>query len=348
VEPPGLPVPALAADDAGPILFEGLVPGRYVVQAEIGEWFRGPLILGAAPVEVSAGARAAVRLELKDRPVPGSKVPLEGMLVFPGEWEDRRIAIDFEPMDRPQAKTGEGIRVELESMEPVAGRSGHYRWSAGVVVPGKYLATIREFELQVIVDVGPAGRKDAEIRIGAPTEIEVRVVDAETGAPADVERLWWNCRRPEESTGGSSHWAPRADGLGVFSFQAPAAEIELSAHAVGYEWNEEHVTARPIEKNVFTLKLKRSCGLIVTVREAEGALPYDLIDDAIDVRDNSGSDAVRGSSSDRNEHRLTLDGPGTYKVTIGKLPGYQPVEPVTVEVPPGKFVNHEVMLRREP
>ena len=127
-----------------------------------------------------------------------------------------------------------------------------------------------------------------------------------------------------------------------------AGDIELDPHSDDYESSNEHVTARPLEKNVYTLKLKRTCGLNVTVRDAQAKLPYAVIGEAIAVRDATGSNAVRSCVKQENRQRLKLEGPGTYKVTIDKLPGYQPVEPVTVEVPPGKFVEHEVKLQREP
>lgn len=350
-EGPGEPVAEAAAEGGGPVLIESLKPGRYVLQAEIGERYRDPIILGAAPVEIGAGVKTSVTLELKDRPSAGAKVPLEGTLLFPEEWEHRRISISFSPKDRPQVKPqgkgDAGIQVKLDEMTPVRGKPGLYLWKAGTVVPGKYLATVAAFELQTVIDVGPGGRLDAEIKIGLPASVDVRVVDAETEQPAQVDRILWSCRRPEGITGGGLNSIRRGDEPGVFSFQAPAGEIDVSIHTPGYEPCREKMTAKSSERNALTLKAKRSCGLLVKVREAEQELPYAIIDKAIKVRDEGGNDRVRGWSRDITGRRLILPEPGTYKVTVEKLAGYQPVEPVTVEVPPGQFVEHVVALERE-
>jgi hypothetical protein len=343
----GSPWAEAVIGSASPIVIEGLAPGKYIVRAELGEWFRDPLVLAAQPVEVVAGERAEVTLELEDRPRSGAKVPLEGTLVFPVEWPERRISIEFETLDRPRVSTGGRLTIPWDELTPVDGKPGLHRWSVGRVVPGKYLATIRAFELQTLLDVGPMGLKDAVIQIGPPAEIEVRVFDDQSGAPIELDRLHWNCRRPRGSRGGGSN-SVRADGApGVFSFRAPAGEIDLGGSPAGHEWIQEHVIAVTGRTNSVEVRLKRTCGLIVSVREGEQELPYSVIERAISVVEQTEKGRVHGWSGSAKGRRLTLSSPGTYDVRVKKLPGYQPVEPVTVEVAPGKFVEHAVELHRE-
>jgi hypothetical protein len=277
------------------VRFEGLPPGKYVLRAEVGDWFQEPLVLAGAPVELVAGETASVTLELSDRPRRGKPVPLAGTLYLPEAWGESSLALYFEPLNRPQAKEDDRLRVGLKDMEPVPGQPGLHRWSAGRVVPGKYQAKIHEFEYQQVIDVGPQGRRDVEIKIGEPVEVTVRLVDAETGAVLDAGRVHWNCQRPEGISGGGLNSAERDAETGEFRFRAPAGRIEVST------WSEEYVGAGEVfdvtpGASTFTLELQKGCGFIIRVREGDRDLPHDLVDKALDIHQVGGKGYVLGES----------------------------------------------------
>ena len=60
-----------------------------------------------------------------------------------------------------------------------------------------------------------------------------------------------------------------------------------------------------------------------------------------------GSGTVTGWGRAGEAARLTLSNPGTYDITLDKLEGYAPVEPMRIEIHPGQYAEHVVRLQRE-
>jgi hypothetical protein len=232
-------------------------------------------------------------------------------------------------------------------MEEAPDRPGLFRWRAGNVPPGKHKANVYPFDLQQVIEVGPEGERNAEIRIGEPADVTVKLLDAETGESLEAEApLHWSCPWPAGVRSGglnSADWSPETK---LYHLRAPAGELELSTRPDGYRSNSKLVEARP-GKNELTLKLEKGCGFIVSVEEGEKRLPYDLVDKKLHISEVEGSGTVTGWSGAGEKKRLTLSNPGTYEVTLDKLDGYAPVEPLRIEIRPGQYAEHVVRLRRE-
>jgi hypothetical protein len=326
--------------------FDGLPPGKYLVRAEVGEVFRDPLVLAGAPVALEAGATASVTLVLGERPRSGEPVPLAGTLYLPEAWGPSKLSLSIEPLNRPQAKKEDRLRVHLQDMEPVQGQPGLYRWDAGSVVPGTYQAQLNDFQYQMVIEVGAAGRRDVEIRIGEPALVAVRVVDAETGSNVDAGEVLWNCRRPEGIHGGGMNSVPRDAATDSYRFRAPVGPISVDVHPTGYLYAHQTLDVVPGE-NALTLEVTKGCGLIITVREGDLALPWDLVDKALKIREVDGKGGMRGWQKRGQAKTFNLSRPGTYELKVAKLDGYAPVAPVTVEVRKGEYREHTIELRRE-
>jgi hypothetical protein len=345
-EQPGNLVVQIAPRPDRPTLIDGLAPGSYILRAELGEWFEEPLVLASLNVELSAGERKDVVVELASSPSLPKAVPLAGTLSLPLAWGEQRITLLLKPTNLPQLDAQDWLRISLDDMEPDVKRPGLYLWSAGDVVPAKYEAEIFEFALKLLIDVGTEGQRDAEIRIAEPAEVAVIAVDAETGGLVEADDLDWNCVRPKGIKAGGVNSAQRSPQNGEFSFRAPAGLIEISLWPDGYASHRQVIEVRP-GPNQVKLRLEKSCGLIVSVREGEQVLPYDLVREKLQVNQVGGLGYVAGRSGDKNVRRLTVSQPGIYEISVSKLNGYEPVRPVQVQIGQGQFVQHVIVLRRE-
>ena len=45
--------------------------------------------------------------------------------------------------------------------------------------------------------------------------------------------------------------------------------------------------------------------------------------------------------------RLTVDSPGLYELRVPRVEGLAPVEPIRIEIPPDRYVEQTITLRRE-
>lgn len=349
-EPPlrGRPLLEELPEVDGPTLLTGLVPGEVSVSVEVGDWWEDTrLLLGWTTVVLEAGRRARVTLELEDLPVFEAPVPLAGTLFLPPAWGEAGLGFRLEPMDLPDVDYKDHIRIRRSSLEPVAGHEGLYRWSAGDVIPGRFEASFSELELQHVFHVPVGGLLNAHIEIGEPADVLVHILDGVTGEPIPLDNVNWTCERPTLLSGGSLGSAPPDEESGGFRFRAPAGRVQLHLWEDGYEFCNELHEVRP-GTNEITVHLVRSCGLAISAQEDGKPLPYDLIEDHIQIEEVDGQGRGRSWGYRGDTTRIGLTNPGLYEIRLEPLDGYQPVEPQHVQVPPGEFIEHVVVLHRIP
>ncbi len=329
-----------------PTLVTGLSPGQVVVSVEVGRsWEDSRIVLGWKQVELEAGKRTAVTLELDELPDLGTPVPFEGTLYLSEAWGELDITLSLEPMDLPDTNWNDWIEIPLGAMKAVAERPGLRCWSAGEVLPGRYEALIREFEMRHVFHVDVGGLRDAHIEIGEPAEVVVHVLDAATGEPAEIEDLAWSFKRPVEVTGWSMNQAERDPDTASFRFQAPAGQVELSVTEDAYAYYG-NVFELQAGANEITIILKKACGIVVTVREGDRPVPIEDIENHIKIMEVDGPGRDWGWSGGGQERRYRLSNPGLYEIRIEPIDGYEPVPPEFVQVPPDEFVDHVVVLKR--
>jgi hypothetical protein len=339
----------------GSTTLHGIAPGSYVVSVERGRSYDDPLVLGSAEIVLEAGGVGIAWIRLVPLSADPEPVPLAGTLRISPKWESAETAfLDFEPIGRHGAVAADERCILVSSMVAPSSPGGIFLWDAGNVLPGRYLVECREFAYETVVDSGPCGSTDVSIEIPDPADAAVRLVDDADGHPlitdAIEDALWWNVRRPSEST----HWSPKTaiwdPARQLFSLRAPIGPIELSVHLWEIETVEgETVVVLKPGSNDIALRVRRSNGITLTMRD--GPSPMSWEDQSrwdVRVRAIDGS-KVRSTTgySDRFEYRIRVSRPGLYEVTIPALPGFEEIEPFTIDVPAGEFVRHEIQLTRK-
>jgi hypothetical protein len=348
--PIGLIVLETTLEPDAPTSIRGIAPGSYVVAIERESRGSDPVVVGSAEVELSSGSTTRVTIHCARPPKSPEPVPLSGTLYIPAQWGSVEASLSMEPV-RKEGFGFSGHR-SLELATSGSGASDLLRWDAGRVLPGRYLFECDDFHLQTIVDTGPHGRTDVEIRIAEPADAAVRVVDVSDGQPvvcSDQENLLsWNVSRPQESGAWSLGTASWNAVSRSYFLRAPAGDIEFSMRSGEYEFADPShiVTLRP-GPNEITLRARRSCGVILRLIDGEGLVSWDdRVQASTQVRSGDGSDAVTMFSLDPKRLRIRLRTAGSYEVTVPDLAGYRPIAPFTIEVPAGTFVEHAITLER--
>jgi hypothetical protein len=336
-----------------PTMIRGITPGSYVVAIERESRDSDPIEFGNAEVELRAGSTTHVTIRCGHAPRTPEPVPLAGTLYIPSRWGNMRPFLFMEPVGKDGARLAGDRSIKITKSD--SDSSDLLRWDAGGVLPGRYLLECEDFFLQTIVDTGPHGRSDVEIRIAEPADAVVHVVDESDGQPiasSDPEReLSWNVRRPQESRAWSLGTATWDAASRSYSLRAPAGEVEFMMRDENYEYVEPAgedrlVTLYPGSNDV-TLHVRRSCGIVLLLMDGEDVVACE--DDfmvSTRIRSGDGTKAVTTFSSNWKRHRIRLRAAGSYEVRVPNLAGYRPIAPFTIEVPAGTFVEHSIALER--
>jgi hypothetical protein len=193
------------------------------------------------------------------------------------------------------------------------------------------------------------GRTDVEIVIGEPSITVIHVVDDATDRPVSDVKLFWNCRRPKESTGGGLEPATWDADISAFRANAPAGEVEWSIHGVEHELVSDRFTSLVAGPNEITLRVRRNCGVVLYLEDGSHRIAWDdQVQWAVSLVRVDGDLRVRGAMGGSESHGAyyVVDAPGAYRVTIPPLAGFEPIAPFEVNVPPAGFAEHVVELTR--
>jgi hypothetical protein len=325
---------------------ESLRAAAYQIGVEVGESWKDPVVLGKAEVDVVAGQRVDVVLAVEAlEPIAG--VPLEGTLVLPVEWEIDEPSLAFELLDPPLGNQRTHFYVDAASMTRVEGSPDTFRWSAGDVQPGRYEIRLYEPPFSISLAIGPTGERDARVVVPPPCDVLIRCVDDESGADVEVDDLHWNCRRPQWVSGGTLSSARFDDALSCWCFRAPAGEIEFQARDHRYEHNQESGTVGS-GTNEFVLRLRPVTGVLLVLRDGGAEIGWN---DEWSAKLGPVAGTSHGWSKSRLDSRLLIGlmrvkHRDSYRLTVGEIPGYEPVPEETIEIERGKVVEHVIELRR--
>jgi VCBS repeat protein len=334
--------------EKGPTRIEGLATGRYTASVEIGAWYKHPEVLGQTDLELTAGLQGAATLALKDPVDRGKPVPLTGNLFIPPAWGKVRPHLRLEPVDFPDTSRLDDDRgFDRIKLFPDPDRPGFLRFDAGQVTPGKYVLGVNAYEhfrYKNAINVGPKGQTDLEIKIPEPVEVSLEVFDAETGEPAEIETIHWMPAETEGNHGGSINSVQRSRKSGRFEFQAFLGKILLNDFDEIFTWDREPILLKS-GQNLLTLRLNRSCGVRVAVKDGEETLNVDIFETKIALKPLDGPGEVTSWGADVS-YRMTVSRPGRYLLTLPPLEGYEPLPPQEVVVEPGKFTDVTLKLTR--
>lgn len=290
---------------------------------------RPDLALAAHPLVVAAGPPTTLEIDLDALPGPRELGEVELTVQAHDELEVTALEASIEAV-RPDMPAN-AVTVPLRDME--RGDDGHYRFRFRERQPGVHRVSLEPGAASADVTVRPAS--PAEVFLKAPEIAKLRlwVLDAATADPIESLHVLW---RPAES-GSPLPWkqARSRSAGGALELALAAGRVEIAAQATGFAtatrtlelapgWNEDSIELRPVDRREIHVHV-RSGGHDVPVPETtwSGAA-------AVDGSANSRLVGVRptgtalgdGSVADTARAVLLVDGPGTYEVAIGRVPGF--------------------------
>lgn len=323
------------------IRFESCRPGEYEVKLEIGRSYKNPMVLGSTRVEILAGSRGTATLVVEAAP-KAEAATVSGVLTVPAAWREDRPTLAMELLDSvlPGFETRHRLRTgDLQSLA-----NGSWSFHFSDVQPGWYELELSDPLYSISFEVPPAGLRDVRFEVPAPALVVVRVVDRQTGEPAEVESLAWHPRRPPRVSGGSLESA-RSVGPGEFQFRAPVGDLGLSAHGGGYGWRFASMTVQPGD-NEFRMEVELECGVQIEFRDGGSVIPWDYSWGYVDLKEVDGDGRARSWGSSGKLRSVQVSHPGLYELSVPTPPGYRTIPPRQVRIPPGKLERVVVDLER--
>ncbi|MEM8712845.1 MAG: hypothetical protein AAGG01_17985, partial [Planctomycetota bacterium] len=204
----------------GPVPLSDLAPGQYSIQAEVGDHWSSPLVLGSAEVEVQAGLTGQTQLAL-DAPPAFHKANIAGRIYVASEWEVTKPRVIFKFLDTPLNGFDDHQFKSATKIESDRAGFDAYGFEAKGMQVGRYSVGLHEPKVAMGVDLTEAGVSDLELVITAPVELLVYVVELGTGEAVETDKLNYNVKRPKGTRGGSLKNAVYDAARGAFVVAAP-------------------------------------------------------------------------------------------------------------------------------
>jgi len=146
--------------------------GPWRIALELGEWWRDPIVLATAEVEVVPGSKAEVVLSPADLPTP-DRVLFSGEIFLPPEWDLDHPQLRVALLDPPRGGMKDSFSLVGSQVTAAPDREGFFRFDAGMVQPGRYKVAVCEPAWVTSVLVGDRGATD--IRIDVPPALRGRL-----------------------------------------------------------------------------------------------------------------------------------------------------------------------------
>jgi hypothetical protein len=338
-------------DASGRALVESLPPGETRVAARVAFAWGEDHVLAEAEVKIRTGATTALSLAPREPPPPPDLVPLEGTVRADPAWpEEPDDIVGFCVVSHQAPLTVLAATLDWWSpdaeIDPDEGT-----WSAGLVLPGRYFLLFRDWSYAAAIDVGPQGTTDASIVVPPPCDVEVHLVDAESGAPVpDGHDLWWCVRAADVGSEVGLPWRCERDvpsaSPGVYRFRAPQGTLVLDFYSDLRSSEETEVALKP-GANRIELRVAPNLRIDFELRDGTIPVPADAaFSDRIKVAALTG-DGELSCCGEGDPCVVWFTKPGRYRVTFPEIEGYEPIAPVEVEVAAGSIARVEIALRRK-
>ncbi|MBM3992395.1 MAG: hypothetical protein FJ298_15535 [Planctomycetes bacterium] len=322
--------------------FDSIEAGGYEVSVEVGVNTWRSTRITAKNVVVERGKRAQVEFVLPS-PEPATLVEAGGTIQLSGWPEARSLTLHSRFAPRVGGKPEYRALLSDSSGPPEA---IVHTWSIGAIEPGAYSGFIGGASHYFDFVVAAENRSDYVIVLPPPADVRLRVLDARTGAPADVERVGWLGYAGEWRPGGQINSAQLDPELGLWRFHAPATTVSIWINDEDYEFRNTPIELVP-GVNERELRVPRACGIIATFVHAGVPIARD-VSWTIELAHPDGKEAGYANPLDDAEMELVMraPAPGRYRITAEGLDGYRIVSSLDVTVPIDGFARVVVELER--
>ncbi len=301
-------------------------------------------------VELVAGEQAHVQLVLDQLPAYEEPVGVRGTLHLPSEWATRGVRLELVAKDSAGSMANPRTAIPLSRMRSVRSpEEGLYRWSAGKLVPGRYMAIVSSLQFSQEVIVPPEGVDDVHIEVGAPATVTIKVVDSGTGLAVPIEALHWTGSQSDAAESETFGIAKEGPDSETYSLVAPAGRIELFcwSGASYYFYHEVHDVS-PGEGEL-TLGLVRSCGVKITASGGASSPRGFALGNYVHVESSDGEPGASTFQLFEDEDGNLLvqfSSPGQHVISFDAIEGFSTLEQLTVDVREGEFLERAVVLQR--
>jgi hypothetical protein len=336
-------------DETGRVRIDSLRPGEHQVFAQVGRLYDE---VREVAVWIDALRTTEATIALGELPPVPEAVPLAGTIEVAAGWT-------WEDEAAPSCVTPSVSAWSVRDSIDVEGPDEDGRWSARDVRPGSYGFRLEAWPWIEAVEVGPEGATDVRLAVPPPCEVELRLVDEATGEPVLWEEaIAWYARAPDVGEEIFDCWSAHNHGRpahpekpGIYRFRAPRGIL----HA----WVWDGTLDEPLRHGEVEAQLKLGLNRVelkvgwfysADVVFRDGAMPVPLGDDFVgDVQVTSlqGGGAELERYEMRGGLRIHVTKTGRYRVSFPGIEGYEPIEPVEVDVAPGTIPRVEIALRRK-
>jgi RNA polymerase sigma-70 factor (ECF subfamily) len=331
------------SDASGATRIDDLQPGEFLATVEVGE-YEQRLRLGSAPVVAHAGETAHVEIAVDATLLDVPRTHLFGTIVVPAGLDRENCELRLQRVDQGEKDFGQA----LAAMSYNKGERDILRWDAGLKRTGDYLAYFTGIQHRELIHAPGPGETKIAFEIPALATVTVEVVDKSSGTPVEPDRLQWCDGAIEGVSGNSLLHVQRSPSTHAFEFVAARGTVEVRCGKRGYldanktlELAGDAVTCR--------IELQTATGVRVVFREDDAALPigFQLLSEVRITNADGSPAATRGSTSTDSECTQFLDAPGRYRIEVPALDGFEPIEPITVDIAAGQIVDVVVQVRRK-
>lgn len=341
--PPGAPIHEMKVPAGKPVVYEDLAAGEYDVRLELGDWYQDPKRLCGQKVIVEANGDVSVDLAFAPV-VAAPKAKASGVLVIPFGWDLGSFYAMTELLGASSDGSEQRHVIRQRDLTAVPGQPGSFSFAIPPREVGRYEFDLSPLGWKQIYDLPPEGRTDLRFQLPEPVEFTVRVLDAATGDPADVESVSWNPVWPKEAHGGSLMTENNPESPGLFRFHVTQGEVNVSCWELGYTGSSKTLDARNTSE--VTLELTRSSSATLVLRDGDQTVPWPEAAE-YDIEPVDGGDGHYNSSGSADGVRwFGVSKPGRYRIALPELNGFESQEPIEFEMLKGERIELIIELVR--
>lgn len=327
--------------------FAGFPLGRWIVTVEIGRSVFRPRYLARGEVTLAAGERRTITLELPT--VAATElVPLAGRVVFAPAWGRTSLSLDVEQIEARGTLLVERQSITIRESKPREDGLCESPFEFEAIPAGLYFVSAGRFGIGFVLDTGPNGRRDVELRIGEPSTVVIEPVDARSGGALGIggEAVALTvCCEPAtffegHAKGSQPSWYQKS---GKWEARLAAGEVELSLKSTHYQ-ARALLTIEPGDSRVKLPVTVRSSILLRVEPGSDDLAWRDSIWNCVEVKTAAGIRVDLDGEWHDGGLLLFVEAPGRYHVSFDPQDGFHPIEPFEVDVRWGELIEHSISL----
>jgi hypothetical protein len=329
-------------------VFDRLDPGDWI--AVVAPHDDPRVARGAAVVRLEPGRFVERRIKVHPPlEMPIDAIPVSGVIGLGPGWESDESTRRPTKLDLVRAVGADSLASKLNqlSLEQFTDEGGgRFRFVAGALATGTWYARLPQYGFSRSFELFGTDPIEIAIDVGAPCDIELVIRERSTAELADIRKLtYWT---GDGDAGSEPRAAERDESLGAFRFVAPLGTLH-----VHLDLFDEHyfVTERAFAlapgRNDLVFEVEKRATLRPLLTDGNAIVPWsDLFH--LYARRIGGSGGLTGwIQRGGRDFQYVLSPAGRYVIRVDAVPGFEPSDPIEVELPAGKVVDLTIPLKRE-